>query len=148
VSKNGNPSETRSRVAEQQPWALLDICEEQNLEMPRYGTREKGDPLANVVPRAATSPLRISRHAREPRDPVSAAHECKRSHHIGLTREPQKNPDALVLPASIHPVARGLSSFCRRSRLSVMDPNGVMQRISVPSLFPETRGGYENPSSV
>jgi hypothetical protein len=41
-----------------------------------------------------------------------------------------------------------LSSFCRRSRLSVMDPNAVMQRISVPSFFHETRSGYENPSSV
>jgi hypothetical protein len=41
-----------------------------------------------------------------------------------------------------------LSSFCRRSRLSVMDPNAVMRRISVPSLFPETRSGFEYPSSV
>jgi hypothetical protein len=41
-----------------------------------------------------------------------------------------------------------LSSFCRRSRLSVMDPNAVTRRISVPALFPETRSGYENPSSV
>ena len=41
-----------------------------------------------------------------------------------------------------------LSPFCRRSRLSVMDPNAVMQRISVPSFFHETRSGYENPSSV
>jgi Enolase, C-terminal TIM barrel domain len=31
-----------------------------------------------------------------------------------------------------------LSSFCRRSRLSAMDPNAVMQRISVPSFFHET----------
>ena len=41
-----------------------------------------------------------------------------------------------------------LSSLCRRSRLSAMDPNALMQRIPVPSFFHETRSGYENPASV
>lgn len=41
-----------------------------------------------------------------------------------------------------------LSSLCRRSRLSAMDPNAVMQRIPVPSFFHETRSGYENPACL
>ena len=36
-----------------------------------------------------------------------------------------------------------LSLCCRRSRSSVLDPNAVMQRSSVPSFFHETRSGYE-----
>lgn len=70
MAEAGNlSSETRSRVAEQQPWALLDICEEQNLEIPRYGTREKGDPLANVLPRVPHKPPEPPHATREiPRD--------------------------------------------------------------------------------
>ena len=36
-----------------------------------------------------------------------------------------------------------LSLSRRRSRPSVLDPNAVMQRSSVPSFFHETRSGYE-----
>jgi hypothetical protein len=74
-------SETRSRVAEQQPWALLDICEEQNLEIPRYGTREKGDPLANVLPRVPHKPPEPPHATREiPRDALSSTQVHKRSY--------------------------------------------------------------------
>jgi hypothetical protein len=41
-----------------------------------------------------------------------------------------------------------LSSFCRRSLLSAMDPKAVMQRIFGPSLFHEIGSAYENSSSV
>jgi hypothetical protein len=56
------------RVAEQQPWALLDNCEAQNLEKPRNGTREEGDPLALVSKSPHASTLREIA-----RDPVSFA---------------------------------------------------------------------------
>ena len=58
------------RVAEQQPWALLDNCEAQNLEKPRNGTREEGDPLALVSKSPHASTLREIA-----RDPVSFAHK-------------------------------------------------------------------------
>jgi hypothetical protein len=38
-----------------------------------------------------------------------------------------------------------LSSFCRRSRLSVMDPNAVMRRSSVPSFFPKPEADTKIP---
>jgi hypothetical protein len=62
--KRTSSSETPSRVAEQQPWGLLDNCETQNLEMLRNGTREKGDPLTHVSSQAPTCLHRLRKETR------------------------------------------------------------------------------------
>jgi 2-polyprenyl-6-methoxyphenol hydroxylase-like FAD-dependent oxidoreductase len=68
------------RVAEQQPWALLVICEAQNIEMLRNGTREKGDPLNWTRPRVPTRPLMLPTSREMPRNPCRQAEEHKHSY--------------------------------------------------------------------